>query len=98
MKKEIKLQGASSTILVMEWIRDNNSPFLDCQRFAFDDGGLLIVSTQDEKYIEFLLEEHPLDTWYEYEGMRRLYQDVFGSPMWYFNINGHYYYLTSHRL
>lgn len=96
MKNGIKIQGVSSTISVMEWIRDNNSPFLDCQRFIFEDGGLLIVSSQSEKGIDFLLEENPLDTWYEYEGMRRLCQDVFGRPMWYFHINGQYYYLTSH--
>lgn len=96
--KEIHLEGVPSTLSVMEWIRDNGCPWVSHLAVYFSRGRRdctfdMMVSSLDESEMELTLELDPLDTWYDYEGMKRLACDI-PSGMWLFWIDGHYYYAT----
>lgn len=94
--RTIKMSGMPSTLAVMNWIRDNDCPQLKSDFFEFEEkvmgNDLLIVSSVEEKDIQSFLEEYPEDSWHEVFGMRRTTTYVKG--MWYFYINGKFYYCT----
>lgn len=96
--KEIRLEGVPSTLSVMEWIRDNGCPWVSHLAIYFSKGRRdctfdMMVSSLCEIEIAATLELDPLDTWHDYEGMKRLSCDI-PSDMWIFWIEGHYYYAT----
>lgn len=96
--KKIHLEGIPSTLSVMEWIRSNDCPWVQNLAIYFSRGRRdctfdMMVSSLDESEMESTLELDPLDTWYDYEGMKRLKCDI-PSGMWLFWIDGHYYYAT----
>lgn len=96
--KKILLEGTCSTISAMEWLRSNDCPWIMNLEVYFKIGrrdGLwdMMISSMNEDELEATLEFYPLDSWFDYEGMKRLHCD-FPSGMWIFYIDGHYYYAT----
>ena len=87
--------GAGTTS-IMEWIRDNGCPNLDCTQFVDVRGNrVAMVSRGDESMFRETLEDidRGKSSWYEYDGMKR-YQSRFVSGMWVFLIDGNYYWAT----
>ena len=96
--EKIYLDGVPSTLSIMEWIRDNGCPWVQNLAIYFSRGRNdytfdMMVSSLDESEIELSLELDPLDSWYDYEGMKRLHCDI-PQGMWLFCIDGKYYYAT----
>lgn len=95
--KKIRLEGTCSTISAMEWLRANDCPWIMNLEVYFKIGrrdGLwdMMISSLNEVDVEDEFEFNPLDTWFDYEGMKRLKCDI--PDMWLFYIDGHYYYAT----
>lgn len=95
--KTIQLnEFGAGTIAIMEWIRDNGCPNLDCTEFVDARGNeVAMVSRGDESMFYGLLEDirSGQESWYEYDGMKRC-QSRFVSGMWVFLINDNYYWAT----
>jgi hypothetical protein len=95
--KEITLNTlGAGTIDIMEWIRDNGCPNLDCTIFKDARGNdVAKVSLGNEsmfpEFLEDIKEGH--EKWFEYEGMKRC-QSRFVKGLWIFLINGDYYWAT----
>lgn len=96
--KKIYLEGTPSTIRAMEWIRENGCPWvqdlavhfsLGCRDGSFD----MMISSMNECEVKDDLEFHPLDTWFDYKGMKRRHCDI-PSWAWLFCIDGNYYFAT----
>ena len=92
--KEIRLGIGAGTIDIMEWIRDNGCPDLDCTFFKDARGNdVAMVSKGDESMFSATLDalDIGLYKWFEYKGMKR-YRGVCG--FWLFLIDGNYYWAT----
>lgn len=72
---------------IMEWIRDNGCPNLDCTIFEDCISSGYMVSLVSENEIEAILEKAE---WTEYEGMKG-YLTQYG---WVLFINGNYYWAS----
>lgn len=95
--KKIHLEGIPSTLSAMEWIRANGCPWVQNLAIYFSRGRRdctfdMMISSLNEVDVEDEFEFNPLDTWFDYEGMKRLKCDI--PNMWLFYIDGHYYYAT----
>ena len=95
--KEITINelGAGTTS-IMEWIRDNGCPNLDCTIFNDARGNYVAtVSMGGESMFREFLEDinKGKSSWFEYKGMKRC-QSRFVSGLWIFLINGNYYWAT----
>lgn len=72
--KEIRLGIGAGTLDIMEWIRDNGCPNLDCTLFKDARGNdVATVSMGDESMFEATLDamKEGIYEWFEYEGMKR---------------------------
>lgn len=95
--KKIHLEGIPSTLSAMEWIRANGCPWVQNLAIYFSRGRRdctfdMMISSLNEEDVEDEFEFNSLDTWFDYEGMKRLKCDI--PDMWLFYIDGHYYYAT----
>ena len=83
------------TIAVMQWIVDNNTPHLCGEIFYHNNQPFLIVSDHNYPGWELILETHPLDTWHDVNGMKRIRVSKEGcEPQWLFCINNKFYFAT----
>lgn len=86
----------AGTIAIMEWIRDNECPNLDCTIFNDARGNYVaMVSKGDESMFREFLEDMDRgeSSWFEYEGMRRC-QSRFVQNLWIFLIYDNCYWAT----
>lgn len=96
LKASIEVNGRGTTN-VMEWIRDNNCPTLDCTTFTHNGKSFLTVSNADPRLIDSLedMVELGLRSWHEYSGMYRMTNYISENwPAWVFHINDQYYFAT----
>jgi hypothetical protein len=95
MGKTINMPGIPSTVSVMEYIRDNTNVIEgnEIVTFLFERYGSITVSKEDED-VSLFLECHPLDTWHDVFGMKRIPR-IIG---WYAHINGQLYFMSAHNL
>jgi hypothetical protein len=94
--KEITLGIGAGTTDIMEWIRDNGCPNLDCTIFKDARGNhIAMVSWGHESMFRELLEDidKGKTSWFEYDGMKRN-QSRFMPNYWTLLINGNYYWVT----
>lgn len=94
--KEITLGIGAGTTDIMEWIRDNGCPNLDCTIFKDARGNdVAMVSWGHESMFRELLEDidKGKTSWFEYDGMKRN-QSRFMPNYWTLLINGNYYWAT----
>ncbi len=82
------------TVAAMKWIAENNCPDLEHAIFSCSGRPYLIVSSQVEQDIWAILEQHPVSTWHDINGMKRIARSQNDNPCWYFCINDHFYFAT----
>lgn len=85
----VTLEGITSTLSVMEYIRNNGLPNYGHVFFNFPKSNeSLIVSRLDKGQIESTLILNPIETWHDVFGMKRLCED---DGLWYAYIDGELY-------
>jgi hypothetical protein len=82
------MDGCASTVKAMEYIRDNGMPE-EGLYFVFDIGHICASSINDDEYV-FTREKHPVETWHDVFGMKRIKICV----GWLAYINEKYYYMS----
>lgn len=82
------------TVAAMKWIVENNCPDLNHAIFSCSRRPFLIVSSQSEQDIWAILEQHPVSTWQDINGMKRIALPLGSYPCWYFYIDGRYYHAS----
>ena len=89
---EIKMDGVRSTVAVMEYIRENGIPAGETLYFDFPKyNQYLCASNESANDIWCTLELHPVESWHDVFGMKRL---CVSSHEWYAYINGRYYFIS----
>lgn len=90
--KTIKMDGCASTVAVMEYIRDNGIPAGETLYFVFPKyNQYLCASNEYAEDIYATLELHPVETWHDVFGMKRL---CLSSNSWYAYINDRFYFIS----
>jgi hypothetical protein len=89
MENRIVLDGSGGTIALMEWIRANNYPDLDCHHCYNKFGRYTLTVSNYEPDKDDL--KIPEEKWFVYEGMRR----IWSYCIWILDIDGHWYYVTN---
>ena len=93
--KEITLDTlGAGTLDIMEWIRDNECPNLDCTIFKDARGNrVAMVSMGDESMFEATLDaiKEGIYEWFEYKGMKR---HSGSCGVFVFLIDSNYYWAT----
>lgn len=85
----ITMEGITSTLSVMKYIRDNGLPNYGHVFFNFPKSNeSLIVSRMDKGQIKSTLMLNPIETWHDVFGMKRLCED---DGLWYAYIDGELY-------
>lgn len=90
MNSRIEIGGDGNTVSLMECLRDNPKDYIS-EPIYYHNELRWIVSRLPKEKVNSCLLAYPIDTWFEYRGMRRLNT---GYKWFVFFIDGEYYFAS----